>query len=397
MTELENSLIDSDTRKKIINRSRFFLGSLFLLILMGLYALASVSLAGKSFIFQQLIFYGVSIFSAFCVVLLGYKKLFKLTPYFICIMILLLLGVFFFEKKNGAYRWIKIPFTPFKIQPSELLKFVIVIVMSQLAYTKSSLIKNINSFKEFLLFFRKHLIVPSILILLVLCGRDLGTTLLLTSYVIYIMWVAGLKLKFFITLVILLFFSATIYVLSSPPRLQRMVSYWERLCGIDDGVNNEQLEMSLKALGSGGLKGVGVFEGKVKNKIPEKSTDFILATIGEELGFIGAVAVAALYLSFFIFGNELALLIPSERGRLLIIGYVYIIVIQSFINIGVVYGSLPTKGMPAALLSKGGSNLLFCISAVGVIISVSLDALNSNYNKGFFSRIKSSLPFMTRS
>ena len=135
-----------------------------------------------------------------------------------------------------------------------------------------------------------------------------------------------------------------------------------------------QLWNSLLALGSGGWDGVGFMESRMKQRyLPESHTDFILAVVGEELGLIGLLCVIAGYLLFGYFGMKIALNSRSRYGMLLAQTITLIIVLQAAINIGVVSGALPTKGISAPLISYGGSNLLMNMVMVGLLVSVGLE------------------------
>jgi cell division protein FtsW len=129
---------------------------------------------------------------------------------------------------------------------------------------------------------------------------------------------------------------------------------------------------SLIAVGTGGVTGAGLMEGKQKLfYLPEPQTDFIFAVTAEELGFIGAAAVVLLFLVFCLRGTRVALLTKDPFARLLAVGIVAMIGIQAFFNISVVLALLPTKGIPLPFVSYGGSSLLIALACVGVLLNIS--------------------------
>ena len=186
---------------------------------------------------------------------------------------------------------------------------------------------------------------------------------------------SGVPKKFLISAAALGLLAASVYVLKyDAERLSRVVSFTnpgEESMRDTDGY---QLWNSLLALGSGGWTGVGFMEGLMKHKyLPEAHTDFILAVVGEELGYLGLIGVIITYLALGFFGMKIALNSRSRMGMLLAQTITFIILVQAAINIGVVSGALPTKGISAPLISYGGSNLLINMIMIGLLISVGLE------------------------
>jgi len=180
--------------------------------------------------------------------------------------------------------------------------------------------------------------------------------------------------RFFILIPFLLALLAFYLWKFDPERLSRVTSFTnpgDMALRESDGY---QLWNSLLALGSGGWGGIGFMESRMKLRyLPEAHTDFILAVVGEELGYIGLLAVIAAYLLLGYFGMRIALNSRSRFGMLLAQTITLIILLQAGINIGVVSGALPTKGISAPLISYGGSNLLINMIMVGLLVSIGLE------------------------
>ena len=158
-----------------------------------------------------------------------------------------------------------------------------------------------------------------------------------------------------------------------------------------------QLWLSLLALGSGGWTGVGFAESRMKHRyLPEAHTDFILSIVGEEMGFICMCMVIAGYLAFIFFAVRICVKARTRQGMFLVFALTTFLAVQSIINIGVISAAFPTKGMPAPFISYGGSSLVACLTATGLIISVALDAAFPDYPdkiKTRFSETLRKIPF----
>ena len=284
--------------------------------------------------------------------------------------ILLIWAAFFSPSINGANRWIVIPGVSMRFQPSEMAKVVLSLFGAKVI---SDQLRSIADWKQFKVFILPGMAIVGIL-LLVICGRDLGTTLLLSAAMVSLAFSGGLQKRFLLIAPIFLVLIAIYLIEFDPERMSRVTSFTnpgnEELRDSD----GYQLWNSLLALGSGGWDGVGFMESRMKQRyLPEAHTDFILAVVGEELGLIGLLCVIAGYLLFGYFGMKIALNSRSRYGMLLAQTITLIIVLQAAINIGVVSGALPTKGISAPLISYGGSNLLMNMVMVGLLVSVGLE------------------------
>jgi cell division protein FtsW len=151
-----------------------------------------------------------------------------------------------------------------------------------------------------------------------------------------------------------------------------------------------QLYISKLALGSGGLFGQGFMCSRMKAKyLPEAHTDFILSVVGEEFGYVGIIAILCAYAYFCYLAYQISLNARNKLGMFLGCGLTTFIALQALINLTVIGGLAPTKGMPAPFISYGGTNLLSCVVAVGILLSIASDTIDENYNSGFYKILNS--------
>ncbi|MDD4818358.1 MAG: putative peptidoglycan glycosyltransferase FtsW [Victivallaceae bacterium] len=357
------------------------------LLLFGLTMLYSASFQsdGAHYFYSQLVWMGISMAAGVGVFLLGYRLLAEYSPLLLFVIAsLLLVAVLCYPPTNGAYRWIKLEFGGLKIsiQPSEFVKVVIPLYVGK--YCADNF-RHISA-----MFSRSGALIPigvtGVMCALVMLGHDLGTTLLIFTVTMLTLFVAGLKVRYYVFPVLLgvgIFFLILYF---DPMRLARITSFLDPE-GLSD-TTGYQLWSSLLALGSGSWTGVGFMEGRFKAQyLPEKHTDFILAVIGEELGYVALVAVIVAYLLFLYFALRISCGARGRQGMFTGVGLSMTIAIQALINIGVVSGALPTKGIPAPLLSYGGSSLLMCGMAVGLLLNIAADAVTPNFNSEMWKRI----------
>ena len=293
--------------------------------------------------------------------------------YFLLFSLFLLIMVFFpfiGREVNGAYRWIKI--LGFSFQPSELMKFSLII------YISSYCIRNYDEFREEWLGFFKPVFLISISILLILLEPDLGSSVVIFIVSFSILFIAGAPLKHLLSIffVGLLTFIGLIFTASY--RIKRIMGYL-------DPWNNEfseQLRTSLSAISNGQWFGVGMGESKMKEGfLSDAQTDFIFAIIVEELGIIfGILLILAFsYLVFrcFLIGRS-ARHNDFSFGSLISYGVGVLIALHVFINIGVATGLLPTKGITLPFISFGGSNLMLMFVLISLVQKIKLEINFSN-------------------
>ena len=347
------------------------------LVLFGLVILYSTSLgiknASTQYFVKQLQWCGLGFAAMAAVIVIGYKKLSDWSWLFMIGVTVMLIAALMFPAIKGARRWIQLPGIG-SIQPSEYAKFIIALFMAKLSADKIKMIET-SPFKFILL----SCSICAIPIALVMLGRDLGTTLLLSIIVYAILYAAGTRLRYLLPVPLIL--APVIFLLIkffSPFRWKRLVMYLDpELYQADIGY---QLWLSILALGSGNWTGVGFAESRMKHKyLPEAHTDFILSIVGEEMGFICMCMVILGYLAFIFFAVRICVKARTRQGMFLVFGLTTFLAIQAVINIGVISGAFPTKGMPAPFISYGGSSLVACLTATGLIISVALDATYPDY------------------
>lgn len=267
-------------------------------------------------------------------------------------------------EEYGSRRWIDIG--PLVVQPSEGVKLALLLWIADVLERKRP---NDGSLQR-----TEHLLVPALpaffaVALLVLLQPDLGTTIIVGLVVAAVLWVEGLAPRIFGLTAIAGAGAALVIAVIEPYRFARLRGWLapERY-PLDAGF---QLLQSRFALGSGGLFGVGLGQGRGKwNYIPNPDTDFIFAVIGEELGLAGALAVVALFVLFLYFGLHVAYQAPAGFGRTVAFTITAWIVGQAFINIGTVTGLLPVTGVTLPLVSAGGSSLLTTLVSCGILISI---------------------------
>lgn len=269
---------------------------------------------------------------------------------------------------NQARRWLRITIGPASVsfQPSELAKWTMVFVLAAVCGKCGPDIR--RYWTRFL---------PLCLLVGLVCGlivvEDFGTAAFVALMSFVILIIAGVRFWHVLTLLPVGITGFIAALLQSPHRLKRLEAflYPERW---GDTVAY-QANQSLIAIGSGGLWGKGLGEGVCKyGHLPEDTTDFIFAIVGEELGLIGSVMVIGLFVLFLSLGMAVALRCRDRFGRLLASGIILTIGIQAALNIGVVTVVLPTKGIPLPFISAGGTSMLLSAAAVGVLLNIASQA-----------------------
>ena len=308
-----------------------------------------------------------NIFIGFIVLVIAmnvhYKVLYKLaTPALLVALGLLGATALMGEVAGGAGRWIGIG--PVRFQPSEIAKLAIVIFVAKSLYLNQKYLKD---FKKGLL---PQLVVLGLVCGLVMLQPDFGTTAAIAGTVFLLWAVAGVRLVHLAGLAVAGFAAGVALIIQAPYRMQRITAF---LNPQDDplGAGFQSIQ-SLLALGSGGLFGMGLGEGRQKLfHLPERHTDFIFAIIGEELGFVGAAFVLILFIAFAWRGFRIALTAPDYFTSLLAAGITIMITFQAFLNIGVVIGVLPVTGITLPFISYGGTSLIFTMAGVGILLGIS--------------------------
>jgi len=303
---------------------------------------------------------GMFFFSKF-----DYKKLRRLAPFLVLISFFLLTMVYVpgvgVEVKE-AQRWIGV--AGFTIQPAEFTKLALIIFTA--AYLSSQSV-NLNRFwsSSFI-----PILITGLSFLFIVEQPDLGSALVLVLGVLLLIFIAGIPWRHLLILGGMALPAIIFFAAAEPYRLRRLTSFVDPW--MDPLGAGYHVIQSLYALGPGGLFGVGL--GRSRQKfyyLPEPHNDFIFSIIGEELGFIGALAVLLLFFILIWRGLKIALTVPDGFGSLLAAGITALIGLQVIINVGVVTGTLPVTGLNLPLISAGGSSLLFTLCGIGILLNIS--------------------------
>jgi cell division protein FtsW len=288
-----------------------------------------------------------------------YQKYSKLIYFFALasVVAVLFVGV----TRLGAKRWLSVSF--FTVQPSELAKIAMVVIVADFISRKKDLIdKWIGLF------------APGLLLLLMLVPialePDLGTPVLITGVCFAMLFCAGIKMKAVLLGVISIIILVAEEIVRKPYRFLRFKDYLASFINID--ASPYQVKQSLNALGSGGFFGKGIGKSEIKLMyLPEVHTDFIFPVIGEELGFIGASFVIVFFMYIFFKGLKMSKCMPDSFSKYLCLGITCLIVFQSIINLSATTGVFPAKGLPLPFISFGGTSLVINMAAVGILINLS--------------------------
>ena len=218
-------------------------------------------------------------------------------------------------------------------------------------------------------------LIPVLVVCLIVCGLivlqpDLGTAVSILAVVGMLLFVAGLNIGWMVAAALLAAPMLYVLVYQVPWRRERIFAFMDPWADpLDSGF---QIIQSLISVGTGGIGGIGYMEGQQKLfYLPEPHTDFIFAVVGEELGLIGTVTVLGLFGVFMWRGLRSSAKAPDQFGTYLALGITMMVALQAFINMSVVLGLVPTKGIPLPFLSYGGSSFLVMLASVGILMNVS--------------------------
>lgn len=276
--------------------------------------------------------------------------------------ILALIAVLAMPAAGGAHRWFRMG--PFTVQPSEFAKIVAILFM---AYLLTKREQQVNDPWAVPL---PCLAVIGSMTFLVAIEPDLGSAVMLAATAGFMVFVAGLRWAYIVGVLGLSALGFLAAVLSEPYRMQRIQTFLNPT--VDTQGAGFQLTQSLIAIGNGGLTGVGFGQGQQQAfYLPAAHTDFIFAVVGEEMGFLGTMALLTAFLLVFWRGIRAALHAPDRFGFYLSLGATSLLVLQGLTHIGVCVGLLPTKGLPLPFMSYGGSSLLATLALTGLLLNVS--------------------------
>jgi cell division protein FtsW len=316
-----------------------------------------------AFVTKQAAFAAMGMVALFALMRVDYRKYNnpKLIFPLMGITGLLLLSVFFMHSTNGAHRWLRVAGQT--LQPSEMVAPVIILFLAWFLQTR---IHAIDDIKETLL---PAVIPPLVFVALILKEPDLGTALVCVVVLMLMLYLAGMQMKW-------LFIAAG----CAAPVLYYMLFHvaW-RAARMKIFLNPESdpkgagfhILQSLIAVSTGGIRGLGLMEGRQKLfYLPEPHTDFIFANICEELGMIGALCVVAAFCVLGYRGLRAAFLSTDPFARFLAFGLTTAILVQAFFNISVVLDLCPTKGITLPFISSGGTSLFVTLACMGVLLNI---------------------------
>lgn len=262
---------------------------------------------------------------------------------------------------GGARRWLKIG--SFSFQPSELAKYAIILFLA------NWLSNHQDSIKSFSRGFLPPILIIGFFVGIVLIQPDLGTSLTIGIIGFLMLFMGGVRVTYLIGMILASLPLVYYVVMGAAYRRARILAFldpWKDPKGV-----GFQIIQSFIALGSGGVTGVGLGQSRQKLfYLPEGHTDFIFSIIGEELGFVGAVIVCLGFFSLFLLGFWVVLRTRNLKGHFIGMGIVSLMAFQTIVNIGVVTGSLPTKGLPLPFISFGGSSLVLSMAGIGILMNI---------------------------
>jgi cell division protein FtsW len=317
------------------------------------------------YLIRQAVWAGISIIAMLVAYRIDYETYKRwATPLlafsFLCLILVYVphIGV----SRKGAHRWIG--FGGYQVQASEIAKLALIIYMAK------KLCERQAEIRSFIKGFFPSLVILGVFLVAIVLEPDLGATVVI-GLIMFAMWfVAGMRLVHLVTLVVAAIPCVIVAIIAEPYRVRRLIAFLNPESDIRN--TGWQLYQSLVGVATGGIAGLGLGRGPQKYLfLSEAYTDFIFAIICEELGMIGAICIIGLYCFFFIQGMRVALRAPDLYSCLLATGCTCMIGFQAFINMGVVTGLLPTKGLTLPLISYGGSSLLINMVGIGILMNVS--------------------------
>jgi cell division protein FtsW len=278
---------------------------------------------------------------------------------------LLLISVFFLDRSHNTHRWFRVG--AFSFQPSELAKPVLILFLAYFLQARTKLMDD-----------WRNTLAPAaapvlVLLALIVLQPDLGTAIACAGIAACILYVAGMRLRYFAYAFGASLLPLYFLIFHVSWRRDRILAFLNPYA--DRQKTGFHIIQSLIAVGTGGVTGTGLMEGKQKLfYLPEPHTDFIFAVTAEEFGLLGAMFVVALFAIFLWRGMRASWRTEDVFGRYLAVGITSMVVLQAFINISVVLGMMPTKGIPLPLVSYGGSSIFVTLACVGVLLNITKQA-----------------------
>jgi len=349
----------------------------YLLVLVGgvvmIYSASSILAASRFgshwyFFRQQLVWGVLSLASIYVITRLDLKRLAPYSAPALLLTLLLLSLVFVMPARNGSHRWLFLG--PLTLQPSEVFKFLMIVYLS---FSLSNPARNLEDWKQVVI---PYVPIIGTALLMIVMEPDLGTVIVLSGTALGMFFLAGLKIRHLFVAAAPLAAAGSFVVFVLGYKKARILDYLGSV--VDPLQGSYQVKQAVLTLGAGGWLGTGLGDGRQKLFfLPYPHTDFIFATIGEEVGLIGLlILLGALFLILYR-GVKIAVDQPDRFGYLLAAGMTWSLFINMAINIGVVTAILPVTGLALPFLSYGGSSLLISSACIGVLLNLSRRVVRS--------------------
>ena len=352
------------------NIDKFILTLIILLFLIGLFfSLVSTSLIASDklntndylFFFKHLIFLCVGVFFIFIFSSMGQENLFKISIFlFVLSIVLLLLVPLIGIEVKGSKRWIDLYLLP-RFQPIELVKPFLIVFLSIILSSE----RYVNVHLKYLVSF---LVTLGVVFLLAL-QPDIGQTLLIFFSWSVLIFISGISFTFLISLFFVLFLSFT-YLILFIPKFVYIKSRIHSFFDTETGSHNFQSDKAIESIISGGFFGKGIGEGTLKNRVPEAHTDYIISVISEEFGIIAIILILFLFLVFIHTVFRKVNLENDNKSKLILVGCISLILMQTMIHVGVNIRLFPTTGMTLPFISYGGSSIVGMSIISGIILNL---------------------------
>jgi cell division protein FtsW len=355
---------------------------MLLIVMLGLIALGLVMLSSTSAVLapsdmtsvysnlrKQCVWLVLGGFACAFFALCDYQRVLKFAPWIVgaaCVMLVLCLIPHVGVRINGSPRWLRMG--GWTYQPSEFAKLALILFLSWWMGKNQRHARELN----------RGLSVPVLcalpVLLLMVLQQDYGTTAIMLAILVTILFVAGSRMIYLLPLPVIGFTGLGIYAMSTPERWGRILAWWNSFMHpehVAQGGKGWQQLQGLIALGSGGMWGLGLGNSRQKMYwLPEVNTDFVFPIIGEELGMWMTLAIVMSFLIIMLSSGWIAIHAPDPAGVFLGTGLTLLIALQALMNLAVVTSLMPCKGIPLPFISYGGSNLVTCLAAVGILFNM---------------------------
>ena len=291
------------------------------------------------------------------------SKIRKILPLIMLVCIVLLLATFvpaFNEERNGAKRWVKLPF--FRFQPSELAKFAVILYLANF-FDKYQRERDLEERSVF-----PAVVVMTLFVALIFAEKDFSTGLFLFLICLLLFFISGIKTLWLVPMAAIGLPALAMMIVWEPYRMERIAGYLHPE-EFSQGVNY-QTNASLRAIGAGGFWGQGIGNGLTKlNSIPEVQADYIFAGWTEAMGFVGVAIYFVILCVFAYRAYKRAFMCPCRFGAIGTFGCISAILFQSLANVAVVCGAIPSTGIPLPFFSAGGSSMIVTLCMCGFMIN----------------------------